>query len=233
VIAGHPGGTDSLAFDGTGTLLVSGGQDRSIRVWHREGDTFVQRTALEAGLRGDTHYVLFTPSSSLVVVGGNDGVVVAWKVSHGTVDIASQRVVTRHTGAITAMSIDPTGHWLVSAGRDARLVRTRIDGQKLGEQTSVGLPSAAHELSIDEDGSVHAITRGGTVERWSSHHDDHHGQATATEIDHGVRTGVRIPGPGDRYAIAFEDGTILIDVHQHRTFDDLLLKLPEITSFRR
>ena len=33
----------------------------------------------------------------------------------------------------------------------------------------------------------------------------------------GVRTGVRIPGPGDRYAIAFEDGTILIDVHQHRT----------------
>ncbi len=231
-IAGHPGGTDALAFDATGTLLVSGGQDRSIRVWHREGDTFVQRTALEAGLRGDTHFVLFTPSNGLVVVGGNDGLVVAWKVSNGTVDIASQKVVTRHTGAITAMSIDPTGHWLVSAGRDAKLVRTRIDGQTLGEQASVHLASAANELSIESDGSVHAITRGGTVERWSVR-PDHHGAATAIEIDHGVRTGVRIPGPGDRYAIAFEDGTILIDVHQHRSLDELVRRLPEITSFRR
>jgi WD40 repeat protein len=226
---GHPGGTDALAFDPSGTLLVSGGQDRSIRVWHREGDAFVQRHALEAGLRGDTHFVQFTPGGSLVVVGGNDGAIVAWRVANGTVDVASQKLVSQHTGAITAMSIDPTGHWLVSAGRDATLVRTRIDGSTLGEQTTTKLPSAANELSIDDDGSVHAITRGGTVERWS--HESKRG--TATEIDHGVRTGVRIPGAGDRYAIAFEDGTILIDVHDDRSFADLVKKLPEITSFRR
>ncbi|MGE0401296.1 MAG: serine/threonine-protein kinase [Kofleriaceae bacterium] len=225
-LAGHPGGTDALAFDASGTLLVSGGQDRSIRVWQRDGDTFVQRAALEAGLRGDTHFVQFTPGGQLVVVAGNDGAVVAWKVANGTVDIASQKLVTRHTGAITAMSIDPSGRWLVSAGRDATLVRTRIDGATLGEQATTTVPSAATELSIDDDGTVHAITRGGTVERWSS-------AGTATEIDHGVRTGVRIPGPGDRYAIAFEDGTILIDVHRDRSFDELIRKLPAITSFRR
>jgi hypothetical protein len=124
------------------------------------------------------------------------------------------------------MMIDPSGHWLVSAGRDAALVRTRIDGATLGEQTTTHLSSAANDLSIDDDGTVHAITRGGTVERWS-------GRTTATEIDHGVRTGVRIPGDGERYAIAFEDGTILIDVHQDRGFAELIEKLPEITSFRR
>ncbi|MFN0253293.1 MAG: WD40 repeat domain-containing serine/threonine protein kinase [Kofleriaceae bacterium] len=225
-IAGHPGGTDALAFDPNGVILVSGGQDRLIRVWHRQGDTFEQHVALEAGLRGDTHYVLFTPTGGLVVVGGNDGAVVAWKAAHGTVDVASQKAVARHTGAITAMAIDPTGHWLVSAGRDAKLVRTRIDGTTLGEQVTGTLPSAAIDLSIDEDGSVHAITRAGTVERWSP-------DGTATEIEQGVRTGVRIRGPGDRYAIAFEDGTILVNVHQDRSFAELVRTLPEITSFRR
>lgn len=225
-LAGHAGGTDALAFAPSGDVLVSGGQDRSIRVWQRDGEDYVLRVALEAGLRGDTHFVQFAPGGGLVVVGGNDGAVIAWKVANGTVDAASHKLVTRHTGAITAMSIDPAGRWLVTAGRDTTLVRTRIDGATVGEQTTTKLGSAAAELSIDEDGSVHAITRGGTVERWS------HG-GTAIEIDHGARTGVHIPGPGDRYAIAFEDGAILVDAHDDRTFADLVRRLAEITSHRR
>ena len=36
VLAGHPNGSDSVAIDPTGAFVVSGGQDRSIRVWrHR------------------------------------------------------------------------------------------------------------------------------------------------------------------------------------------------------
>ena len=225
-IPGHPGGSDAVAFDPSGTLVVSGGQDRAIRVWQRSGDAFVAGAVLEAGLRGDTHFVQFTPSGANVVIAGNDGAVIAWTIAHGAVDVASQKVITRHTGAVTALSIDPSGHWLVSAGRDATLVRTRIDGTRFGEQATATIPSAAIELSVDDDGTVHAITRSGTVERWSV-------AGTATEIDHGVRTGVRIPGEGDRTALAFEDGTILVDVHQDRGFDELLRKLPEITSFRK
>jgi len=220
VIAGHAGGTDALAFDPSGTLLISGGQDRQIRAWRREGDGFAAAAPLDAPLRGDTHFVQFSPAGDRVVIAGNDGAVIAWSVRDGVVDAPSQRVLAQHTGAVTALAFDPGGRWLASAGRDARVVRS----ERGGTTVEVILPAAATALALDDAGGIHAVTRAGAVVRWAA-------GAPVIEIDHGARAAVRLPGE-DRWALALDDGAVFVGDLGARDLRALAEKVVRATSYR-
>ncbi|NVB77453.1 MAG: protein kinase [Kofleriaceae bacterium] len=203
-LAGHEGGSDSLAFDTTGTLLASGGQDRTLRLWRRNGDGFVA-AASAGGLRGDTHFVEFTPSGDRVLAAGNDGAVVAWPVHDGA--LGASQVLAQHTGAITAFAID--SRFAVSAGRDNKVIRVPLAG---GAATTSVLASSATALVIDAGGDVHATTRASAVERT-------HGDRATVEVDHGVQAGVALSP--ERWVLAHEDGTLLVTPLTTRTRAEL------------
>ncbi len=192
-LPGHAGGTDALAFDPSGAVLASGGQDRKLRLWRRDGDAFVA-SATAGGLQGDTHFVAFTEDSSRVVAGGNDGAVIAWPVDDGR--LGEGHRLAQHTGAITALAIGP--HHVVSAGRDARVIRVPLGD---GPAVTTTLASSAIALAIDASGDVHAVTRDGAVERAGS-------ERGAIELDHGVRAGVALSA--NRWVLAHDDGSLVI-----------------------
>jgi len=217
-LAGHAGGSDAVAIDPSGTLAVSGGQDRSIRVWKLAGAS--QVAALD-GPRGDTHFVAVT--AQLVVAAGNDGAVLAWPLRDGAVDATARKVVAQHTGAVTALAVSDTA--IVSAGRDATIARARVVGKTPSAADTTTLPASAIALSLTGDGALHAVTRTGAAVRWSP------GAPPVVEIDHGLRGGVGIPG-APRWVQAFDDGTYVIADTRTRSLDELRAVVDGATTFQ-
>lgn len=221
-IEGNTGGTEVVAFDPTGRLIASGGQDRVIRVWRRDGEGYVLAATLEAGLGGDTHFVAFSPRGDLLVSGGNDGAVTMWPVRAGEV-VPAPVSVTRHTGAVTALAFDPQGRWIASAGRDNTLVRTELVGGGVGRATKAQLGAAGVSLAFDDAGTLHAVTRAGAIERWS-------GAGVVVEIEHGVRAGVPIAA-AKRWAVAHDDGSIVLSSLEAHGLADLVALLGKATTY--
>ncbi|MDB4958479.1 MAG: serine/threonine protein kinase [Myxococcales bacterium] len=214
VLSGNEGGTETIAFDPSGVLLASGGQDRVIGVWRRNGAGFAQVASLQ-GPHGDTHFVAFSPSGDRLVSAGNDGNVFAWSVRGGVVDEGSRKQIAKHTGQVTALAV--SRDWIASAGRDATLVRSHLD---VAESKTIS--AAAKTLALGDDGSVHAVTRTGSAVRWSQ-------STVATEIDHGLRGAIAVSGT--QWILAFENGSLLVSPLPSRPFAELLPTLRRATSY--
>jgi WD40 repeat protein len=135
-LPGNTGGTECVAFDRTGDLLASGGQDRVVRVWHKDG-THDEH----AGPTGDTHYVAY--AGDRLISAGNDGVV-----------FGDGKAIAHHTGAIGALAL-ANGH-VASAGRDDQVIVDLV---------TTKLPSAATSLALTDDGTAYAVTRDGALVR--------------------------------------------------------------------
>lgn len=126
VLAGHPGGTDSVDITGDGALVASGGQDRMVRVWSVAA---AERPPLELGpADDDVRHVRFTPDGNLLVTAGDDGKVRAWSVRGGAVEPSTGRVLADHRTAVTALDVDAAGTTIFSVGRDHRVIATAVAG---------------------------------------------------------------------------------------------------------
>jgi hypothetical protein len=187
-----------------------------IRVWRRDGDGYVAAGELP-GPRGDTHYVAFDPSGTVLVSAGNDGQVLAWPASGGAIAATAPRVVTRHTGAITALAV--TRAWIASAGRDGTIARARAGS---GDAETVTIGAAAVALAVDDDATLHAVTSAGAAVRWTT-------GSAVVEIEHGLVGGA--PIDGTRWLEAFADGAAVI-AHAHAgTLADLQAAIARATSY--
>ncbi|MDA1191177.1 MAG: WD40 repeat domain-containing protein [Candidatus Poribacteria bacterium] len=67
----------ALAFHPNGALLASGGEDRTIRLWHIPTQTLV---ATVTGHDSPVRYLAFSPDGSRLLSGGSDGRVIEWRV---------------------------------------------------------------------------------------------------------------------------------------------------------
>lgn len=64
---GHPSGTTAVAFDRTGTVFASGGRDRSVKLWARDGDRF-ELLLTVANLPSAVRELHFAPNSQRLIV---------------------------------------------------------------------------------------------------------------------------------------------------------------------
>jgi WD40 repeat protein len=105
-------------------VLVSSGGDKTIIVWHLEGESAtVMRT-----LRGHTEIVRsvsLSPDDRFIVSGSDDETVCVWEVATGQ----RVRVLEGHTGVVNSVAFSRDGKCIVSGSFDTTVRMWEADEQ--------------------------------------------------------------------------------------------------------
>ena len=150
-LRGQTLGVNSVAMSRDGTLLASGSEDGTIRLWDMR-----RRQSLGPPLlahAGPIWGVAFSPNGKLLASGDDDGTIRLWNV---TTQRALGPPVHAHAGPSTPLAFSPDGAMLASAGDDGRIAVWAVTaGGALVRPTSVagcagGTQSWA--LAISRDG---------------------------------------------------------------------------------
>ncbi len=165
-ITAHEGVVWAASFSPDGQLIVSAGDDGSVRIWDvaRPSEPVVL-----AGHDGPVYKAAFSPDGQSVVTAGGDATVRIWDTS-GT----ERLVLTGHSGPVYNASFSPDGRFVASVGEDATLrlwdATTSADPIILighnGPVWAVAVsPDGQLVASGDDDGVVKVWERMGGAER--------------------------------------------------------------------
>lgn len=145
-LAGHRWPVEALSYSPNGQLLVSGGHDRTLRVW----DGHLGREILTVDGPADwVRGLAFSPDNRHLAWSSEDGSVHLWQVLRPTsprppersgprVELKERAVLPRHRAAALRVAFTPDGRRLLSAGRDGCVctwdvaqaaLQTRLDFQ--------------------------------------------------------------------------------------------------------
>jgi WD40 repeat protein len=112
---GHSKVINSIAIDITGTVLWSGSEDDTLRLWNVR--TAQELSTIQAEL-GGIKTIAIHPNKKIIAAGGNYGAVKLWDWHTGKL-ISS---FSNHLVEVTALAFSPDGQTLVAGDRDGKMV---------------------------------------------------------------------------------------------------------------
>jgi WD40 repeat protein len=117
VLKGHDGVVTSVAFDRTGTRVVTGGDDWDAIVWDRTDPGRPVRKQKLVNHNGTVTGAAFSPDGRRIVTSGSDRIAILWERSK-TGQYQGVTAMRNHDGAVTAVAISPDGRTVATAGAD-------------------------------------------------------------------------------------------------------------------
>ncbi|HEX6228246.1 MAG TPA: TIR domain-containing protein [Solirubrobacterales bacterium] len=171
VLRGHHGLINAVAVDGAGDLVLTAGQDGTVRLWGLDG-TLERVLGAEGGEEpgegsggAPLRTAAFDPAGKRLIAGGDDGVARIWDVRSGRLEHA----LLAHDGAIERVNFSPDGELAVTAGNDGAAVVWDADrGDRVA--TLEGHSGALHDARFSPDGQfVVTASDDESARVWDSH----------------------------------------------------------------
>eukprot|EP00505_MAST-04D_sp_SCG-Rhode-Island_P005213 Stramenopile-MAST_4_protein_5213 len=110
-LLGHSGNVNSVSFSPDGAWIVSGSDDKTVKVWSVVSGECV--TTFE-GHSGWVNSVSFSPDGASIVSGSRDKTVKAWSVESGECVTTFEG----HSDLVSSVSFSPDGASIVSGSKD-------------------------------------------------------------------------------------------------------------------
>ena len=128
-LMGHTDWVRSVAFSHDNRYIVSGSDDRTVRVWDVE-----TRAQAKRELMTHTDYVrsvAFSPDDRRIVSGSDDGLVILWDAETGTQVGQSLR---GHDGCVFSAAFSPDGRLIASGSVDGTIrIWDAMSGEEIGK----------------------------------------------------------------------------------------------------
>jgi WD40 repeat protein/predicted transcriptional regulator len=153
---------NAIQFTPDGTYLITGGVDRDVYVWTREGDL---HNRLQ-GHTGQVNTIATHPDGQTFATAGSDRTIRIWTPHRPHI-----QTLRGHQARVNSVTASPTTEELASASDDGTVKLWRFDGQPLdtltgheGPVLSVDFSGDGNQLaSAGGDGSVRLWRRDGTL----------------------------------------------------------------------
>ena len=118
LLSGHQNATRSVAFSSSGTMLASGGDDRTAKLW-RVSDGALLRTFANGS---DVRSIALTSDDGTLATGDEAGRVRLWRVFDGTL----VRTLTGFAGLVTQVAFSPDRTLVAASSLDGTLRLWRV-----------------------------------------------------------------------------------------------------------
>lgn len=143
VLKGHLDVVTSLAWKADGSQLVTGGEDKSVRLWSSDGTLVKSFDTLPAAARS----VAITPDGAFIVWGGADNLIHQLKTADGM----EARNIPGATQPITAITLSTDGAMFAAGSADGSVRAIRVaDG---GVVYAVAHGAAVQAVALSADGT--------------------------------------------------------------------------------
>ncbi len=193
-LEGHDRSVLAVSFSPDGQLIVSGSDDKTVKLWHRDGKLIQTLTDHQERVRS----VSFSPDGQHFASASYDGTVNVWR-RDGTL----LNTLDGHRGEVNRVSFSPDGQFLASAGADGTVKLWRRDGTLV--ETLQGHGSWVTDVRFSPDGQLLASSSTDrTIKLWHRE-----GRLLVTLKGHqGAVNGLSFSPDGQTLASASTDGTV-------------------------
>ena len=127
----------TLAFSRDGQVLITGGWDRTLRVWEFGSLQPTERKVIDLPpADGVVDVLALSPDGKVLATGGSGHILRLWEVRH--VELVTGPLLRGHNQAVTALAFSPDGKRLASGSDDGfnPLRLWDVAGNKLRERSS-------------------------------------------------------------------------------------------------
>ena len=130
--ARHSGGIATATFSPDGSLIATGGDDRTVRLWTTRGR---ERAALPQ--RAPVRQIAFVPGSGTLITSGADGGLTAWDIGE------RKRVWSAELPGVEGVAVSADGRFLAAYGPSTARVYEASTGSAVGELAHEGRVTSA------------------------------------------------------------------------------------------
>ncbi|MUG91164.1 CHAT domain-containing protein [Scytonema sp. UIC 10036] len=140
---GHTANVYDVSFSPNGKIIASGSEDKTIKLWSRDGELLKTITGHSAAVTS----VAFSPDGKTLASSSRDKTIKLWSRNGELL-----KTITGHKDDVTCVTFSPDGKILASGGKDNTIALWHLDNGKF--QTWNGHNVLVASLSFSPDGKT-------------------------------------------------------------------------------